>query len=259
MLERTSQYLRSGVLQNKPVWFDVVGSNPPNTDLTKKPKKFDWNLQSSDPKNPLFKKNSKSGYYKTRSSTQDRKQSNHGVSRIPKLTFLEDKLRDVFYHQHPWEFSRPKTLVENEGNEWTKCDWSHMLQLYKPLDGESVVQRTLWLVANNKSSLGKREALFSAYDQARFEYYRLRMEEEMSSTVSREEGSMFGAVFRLTNMEHGIRQEQEAVDTWTQKAFEMTKVRSANKESKKSGSMGSDDVVEEKQSIWETVQEEEEV
>lgn len=256
MLERTSHYLKSGVLREKPVWFDVVGANPPSTDLTKKPKKFDFHLQNPDPSNPLFKQNNKSGYFKTRSSVQDRKQTNNGVSRIPKLTFLEDKLRDVFYHQHPWEFSRPKTLVENEGNEWAKCDWSHMLQLYKPLDGESVVQRTLWLLAENKSSEDNREALFTAYDQARFEYYRLRMEEEMSSTVSREESTMFGAVFRLTNMEHGVKQEQEVVDAWTQQAFELTKVRSANKESKKSGSMGSDEAVEEQLSIWEAVQEE---
>lgn len=169
------------------------------------------------------------------------------------MEFLEDQLRDVFYHQHPWEFSRPKTLIENEGNESNQCDWSHMLQLYKPLDGESVVQRTLWLLQDSKKT-GKTMSLFEAYDQARFEFYRLRMEEEMSSTVSKEESTMYGAIYPSTNLDWGIKKEQEYIDAWTKVAGEKTKVRDANKDGRTAnGSMGADDVIESKQSIWETV------
>lgn len=261
ILERTSHYLKSGVLQEKPVWFDIVGANPPNPDLTKKPKKFDNNAQNSDPQNTLFTKNSQSGYYRTRSTKHQRTKQNNSISRVPKLTFLEDKLRDVFYHQHPWEFSRPKTLIENSGDEWTNCDWSRMLQFNKPLDGESVVQRTLWLLNNFKGekadkgiSSNSKNLMFEAYDQARFEFYRLRMEEEMSSTVSREESSMFGAIYLSTNMEWGIKQEQEHLDVWANIASENTKAKEANRGGKlaANGSAGSEDVISNESSIWET-------
>lgn len=251
VLERTSHYLKSGVLRDKPVWFDVVGANPPSTDMTKKAKLFEVNGQREDPGALILRR--KNNYIKTRSSTHDRKQQNNSVSRVPKLEFIEDKLRDVFYHQHPWEFSRPKTLIENKGDEWKRCDWSHMLQLYKPLDGESVVQRTLWLLQNNQKK-GKR-GLFEAYDQARYEFYRLRMEEEMSLTVSREESSMFGAIYPSTNIEHGLKREQEFIDVWTQVAADETRVKEANRGGKVAAAGAADEATEE--SIWDTFAKEE--
>ncbi|CUM54224.1 unnamed protein product [Debaryomyces tyrocola] len=253
VLERTSHYLKAGILREKPAWFNVVGSHPPMVDLTKKPKKFDTQAQENDPSRSLFQKKKGGDLFKTRSNIYDRHQRHNSISRVPKLEFLEDQLRDVFYHQHPWEFSRPKTLIENEGNEANQCDWSHMLQLYKPLDGESVVQRTVWLLQDSKKN-GKSMSLFEAYDQARFEFYRLRMEEEMSSTVSKEESTMYGAIYPSTNLDWGIKKEQEYIDAWTKVAGEKTKVRDANKDGRAAnGSMGADDVVESKQSIWETV------
>lgn len=250
VLERTSHYLRSGLLQHKPAWFDVVGAHPPSINLTKKAKLFETERQTEDPKVSLFQ--NIDGKYKTRSNVQDRNQKNNLVSRVPKLQFLEDELRDVFYHQHPWEFSRPKVLVETLGDDISKCDWSHMLQFNKPLDGESVVQRTLWLLAKSKAD-GKPSTLLEAYDHARFEFYRLRMEEEMSSAVSREESSMYGAVFPSPHLEHGINQEQAYIDEWTKVAGDATKVKAASKDGKNAnGSMGAEDVVERTKSAWET-------
>ena len=72
-----------------------------------------------------------------------------------------------------------------------------MLQLYKPLDGESVVQRTLWLLKNNTT---KGLTMVEAYDKARFEFYKLRMSEEMESHVAKEESTMYGSVFTSTTV-----------------------------------------------------------
>lgn len=246
VLESTSHYLKAGSLKEKPAWFNVVGANPPMTDLTKKAKLFENQKQKEDPTASLFSKHSINNTYKTRVDSEDRKHVHKTVNRLPKLEFLEDQLRDVFYHQHPWEFSRPKMLVENEGNDVSKCNWSHMLQLYKPLDGESVVQRTLWLLKNKESN-----TLFEAYDKARFEFYRLRMEEEMSSTVSREESAMHGAVFPTSNLTWGVQQEQEYVDVWAKLGSEQTKIYEAQRGGKVNGSMGNDEVVETKLSVWE--------
>lgn len=211
VLERTSHYLKVGVLQNKPAWFDVVGAHPPAIDLTKR-------ARSTNLHDPQIEQ----GSVKTRLSSFDRQNKHHDVHKIPKLQYLEDELRDVFYHQHPWEFSRPKTLVETSGDN-TKGDWLRMVQLTKPLDGELVVQRTIWLAKNTELSLTE------AYDKARFEFYQLRMQEEMKLTVAREELTMFGAVYPITNTQWGLEQEQEYIDAWTEVASNKTKVLLANK------------------------------
>lgn len=225
VLERTSHFLKSGMLKEKPVWYDVVINNPPHLDLTKKANKIKF-AQYEDIAETLKNDN------KTRLSPAELKNKNNQVHRPAKLQFFEDELRNLFYRHHPWEFSRPKNLVENEGNDNAKCDWSHMLQLSKPLDGESVVQRTLWLLKQEKLEL------FDAYDKARFEFYRLRMEEEMSSLVSREESNMFGAQYPSDNLQWGIKQEQQHIDVWAKVAHDRTKVKMAaqsNRDSQASG------------------------
>jgi len=250
VLERTSHYLKVGVLKQKPAWYDVVGAYPPHTDLTKKAKVLDLQAQRPDPYTSLFGTRNEDGTLKTRPSPEDRLQKNNSISRIPKLEFLEDELRDVFYHQHPWEFSRPKTLIENKGDEFKECDWSHMLQFNKPLDGESVVQRTLWLLAQSKK-LGKPKSLFEAYDKARFEFYRLRMEEEMNSAVSKEESTMYGAVFPSSNLEWGLEKEQEFIDVWAKVAQDKTKVAMANRSRGTNTAAGSEEDKGSETSIWE--------
>lgn len=247
VLERTSHYLKAGVIKNKPSWYNIVSAVPPATDLTKKPKNLQTN-QTPDPVSQLY--SSRDGIFKTRVSKTERKQKNNSVSRIPKFEFLEDQLRDVFYHQHPWELARPKVLVENTGDEHSKCDWSHMLQLYKPLDGESVVQRTLWLLQDSKQK-GQQKTLFEAYDQARFEFYQLRMAQEMESAVAKEELTMFGAIYASTNVEWGLKKEQEFIDVWVKVGEERTKVREASR-NKTSASVGSDEAADTGASIWET-------
>ncbi|KAK6463829.1 37S ribosomal protein S25, mitochondrial [Scheffersomyces coipomensis] len=271
VLERTSHYLKVGVLKEKPAWFDVVGAHPPILDLSKKPKKIDLKQTDIDPSLKLDNdKGSVEGkFFKTRMNSTDRKQQHNAISRIPKLQFLEDELRDVFYHQHPWEFSRPKNLIENQGDEYKNLDWSHMLQFTKPLDGESVVQRTLWILTNqnneininnnNNNNESPKITLFEAYDKARFEFYRLRMEEEMNSAVSREESTMYGAIYPSTNLEWGVKNEQEYIDLWAKIAEEKTRVLEASRErnnstasgkSTKGGETGLEDLID-SSSIWE--------
>lgn len=249
--ERTSRFIKAGVLRETPAWYTIVGSHPPFNDMTKKQKLFEAGGQKADPTTAMNVKKA-DGYYKTRHSKSDLKEQHNSIFRVQKLQFVEDQLRDVFYHQHPWEFSRPKTLIENnDADTYKKCDWSHMLQLHKPLDGESVVQRTLWLAANPVEGTSS-VSLEEAYDAARFEFYQLRMAEEMSSTVSREESELLGAVFPTTHMEWGLKQEAEYIDPWTVAAAEMTQIKESGKSSKsKEGSMGTE-TTSAKESIWDS-------
>lgn len=228
VLQRASANLRSGLLKDKPVWFDVVAKYPPTHNLIK----VAHMKESSEQEGKDFRKKAVSinnkantnNLYKTRESSLESKSRNNQVHRIPKLRFIEDSLRKIFYKQHPWELSRPKNLIENSGNEIEKCNWSHMLQLNKPLDGESVVQRTLWLFKNESNNLTP----FEAYDKARFEFYKLRMIEEMESHVSKEESTMYGGIFNNTNIKWNLSKEQEFIDIWTQIAEEKTQIMEAN-------------------------------
>ncbi|OBA19935.1 mitochondrial ribosomal protein [Metschnikowia bicuspidata var. bicuspidata NRRL YB-4993] len=247
VLERTSHYIKAGIIRDKPAWYDAVAAVPPTFNMEKLPKNLGPN-QLQDPMEQLWKE--QGGYIKTRASAPERAQKNNFVSRVPKLQFLEDQLRDVFYHQHPWEFSRPKTLIENDGDDQAKCDWSRMLQLNKPLDGESVVQRTLWLLQDSKQQQ-KEKTLFEAYDQARFEFYQLRMAEEMNSVVSKEESLMFGAHFASSNLQWGVQKEQETIDRWAKIGEKRTKIREASR-SKASASAGIAATPEEPTNMWES-------
>lgn len=228
VLERTSHYMKVGLLKEKPAWYDVVCAHPPHIDVTRRAKMLETGLQKPDPSREIYSKNlaHPSSIFKTRNTSADRAQKNNAAFKIPKLEFLEDELRNVFYHQHPWELSRPKTLVENSGDDNRDCDWSRMLQLSKPLDGELVVQRTLWHLTSSALTSAPLE-LSEAYDKARFEFYQLRMRDEMNSAVLREESAMYGAVQPATHAERGIAVEQKFIDEWALEALEKTKIDEA--------------------------------
>ncbi|AET38819.1 mitochondrial 37S ribosomal protein mS23 Ecym_3329 [Eremothecium cymbalariae DBVPG len=224
ILERTSSFLRVGLLARTPVWYDVIVKSPPSTKFARQPKLVNPSTGAYTAKLREFSdnRNSSSGTYKTRANKHEKRVSTSAVYRAPKLYYFEDKLRSLFYKQHPWELSRPKILVENQGDE--KHDWSRIQQLGKPLDGESVVQRTLYLLGS-----GEHTNLIDAYDQARFEFYRLRMQQELEEQVAQEEAGMLGSVFGPSAVEFGLRKEQEVIDDWKKKALKQVELMSAKR------------------------------
>lgn len=223
VLERTSAYLRSGLLKNTPAWYDVVASVPPKTKFTREPKLVNPSNMKKLAELKKFPADSNSkGFFKTRANAFDKKINNAKLYKAPKLQFVEDQLREVFYKQHPWELSRPKVLVENGAEE--EFDWSHIQQLEKPLDGESVVQRTLYLLNSTEGT-----SLTQAYDQARFEFYRLRMQQEVEQQVAQEESEMFGSIYGPSAIDFGVKQEQKFIDIWKQKAIEETDLLAARR------------------------------
>jgi small subunit ribosomal protein S23 len=52
------------------------------------------------------------------------------------IEYEEDHLRKVFYKDHPWELARPRIVLENDGRDGQKCDWSKIQQVGRPLNGE---------------------------------------------------------------------------------------------------------------------------
>ncbi|SCW01951.1 LAFE_0E10858g1_1 [Lachancea fermentati] len=222
VFERTSSYLKAGLLTKTPAWYDVVASVPPSKSFVREPRLINPSTKRNTSFLPEFNQelNKRNETFKTRANTLDKKVATNSIYSAPKLTYAEDKLRELFYKQHPWELSRPKVLVENTGNE--SYDWSTIQQLGKPLDGESVVQRTLYLMKAKKH-----ESLLAAYDQARFEFYRLRIQQEIEDQVAQEEAEMFGSVFGPSAIEYGLEKEQKVIEVWKRKAIEQSELISA--------------------------------
>lgn len=226
VLEKTSEYLRAGLLKKQPAWYHVVGSHPPNKGFIRQPRLTNPSKEQSI--KPVYQKKEvftrKRGIYETR-----KKAIKRDVYNIPRLAYVEDQLRSLFYEQHPWELSRPKILLENSGDDAKHQDWSKIQQLNKQLDGESVVQRTIYLLNN-----GEGLSLPEAYEQAKLEFYRLRIEQEVEDQVSKEENEMFGAGYKQSPMEYGAEIEQQFIDKWKIEATEATKVIEARRVSPQS-------------------------
>lgn len=225
VLERTSNYLNSGVLKTQPAWFNVVAKHPPRKKFTREPKLInpvtgESRINSLEFKNKV---NSK-GLFKTRPNSQDKVVTASKLYKPAKLEYLEDQLRQLFYEQHPWERSRPKILIENSNLSGQNYNWSNIQQLGKQLDGESVIQRSLFLLKNKQT-----DSLMSAYDQARFEFYRIRMEQEIKEQVSVEEAEMFGSILGPSAIDFGIEKEQKVINQWKKKVIRESELLSARR------------------------------
>jgi small subunit ribosomal protein S23 len=223
VLQRTSEYLSSGLVQNQPAWYKALAFNPPKHSFLKKVRPEILKQTKSEELSTINDINEKNlnGYYITRVKTAKKNQIKNLLN-SQNLHFIEDDLRLLFYKQHPWELANPKNLVENEYNLGNKnCDWSNLRQFSKKLDGESVVQRTLYLMEiENKS-------LLDSYEQAKFEYYQLKIEDEAEMNIAREESEMLGAVYPKTVIEEGFEKESEVLAKWSSDAVEQTKILDA--------------------------------
>ncbi|KAI1634689.1 37S ribosomal protein Rsm25 [Biscogniauxia mediterranea] len=169
----------------KPVWYDVVEMIPPSEMLTRT-----YPTQHMKP-NPKAKKPSK-------------------LFRPQRLVYEEDALRRTFYKDHPWELARPRMIIEMDGKDAQRYDWSKGLrQPGMPLCGECVVQRQMWMMQNIPGI-----SLEQAYDVVRREFYALRHEEEVQQRIAKEEAHMVGAYFGKSFLQVGMELEDKAYENW---------------------------------------------
>lgn len=53
-----------------------------------------------------------------------------------RISYEEDRLRRDFFKDHPWELAHPKIIVENDGKDGQRWDWSLAHQVGRPVDGD---------------------------------------------------------------------------------------------------------------------------
>ncbi|ROT35218.1 mitochondrial ribosomal protein [Sodiomyces alkalinus F11] len=140
-------------------------------------------------------------------NTRARKPKN--IYKPQKIVYEEDELRSRFYRDHPWELARPRIILELDGKDAMRCDWSKgVRQPGIALSGECAVQRQLWLMHNEGMSKDR------AYDVARREFYALRQEEEIEKRVAREEARYVGAYFGKNRLDISQVLEGKEFETW---------------------------------------------
>lgn len=133
------------------------------------------------------------------------------------IVYEEDELRTTFFKDHPWELARPRVMLETDGKDYQRVDWSKGLrQIGLPVTGESVVQRQMWLMHNN--FLSKEQA----YDVARRELYTLRHKEDVERRVAQEEARMVGAYFGKSALQVGMTIENRTYEGWKRFAQRQT-------------------------------------
>lgn len=192
-----------------PPWYTPVSANPPPQILTR----------------PPLRRPQRAG-----------KKSSKLFTPV-QITYEEDKLRWEYFNDHPWELARPRIVLENDGRDREKWDWSVELdialrrprrgsrcsdtgrtteewddvwrsQAARPLNGESVVQRQMWLLRHTSLSSA------AAYDKARKELYRTRHALDIERRIAHEEALAFGAFFGKGPVEVGVHLEKLAYESW---------------------------------------------
>ncbi|KAF2692133.1 mitochondrial ribosomal protein [Lentithecium fluviatile CBS 122367] len=164
-----------------PQWYDIVGDIPPGETLAR----------------PVL-----------RAPTPKRAKKPSRMFQPLPIRYPEDKLRSEFFGDHPWELAKPRLIVEDSGNDAKGYDWSKIVQPGKQLDGESVVQRQLWLMNNRSLSQA------AAYDVARREFYKHRHLEDIRRRVAKEEALHVGAYFGKGPLEVGMELEDRTWENW---------------------------------------------
>jgi small subunit ribosomal protein S23 len=99
--------LSNRILQNKaiptPPWFEVVNSVPPSENAVR----------------TVALRHRAAG----KKATKPR-----NLYRPQQITYPEDSLRSTFYKDHPWELARPRNIVETDGRDAQRYDWSRGLR-----------------------------------------------------------------------------------------------------------------------------------
>jgi small subunit ribosomal protein S23 len=108
---KASQLLETQSISTPPPWFTTIGSIPPSQILIRT--------------QPV--------------QHTERRPGNKKVKNLYKpknIVYKEDKLRKTFFEDHPWELARPRVILEQDGKDGQRCDWSKMVQPGRQLNGE---------------------------------------------------------------------------------------------------------------------------
>ncbi len=115
--QTVKQYLTTPRMTVAPPWYQVVNRFPPAQILTRP--------------QPV--------QHQERPPSSAKRRKNKKPSRMyqpAEIKYLEDDLRREFFTDHPWELARPRVILEDDGKDAQRNDWSQLEQPQRATDGE---------------------------------------------------------------------------------------------------------------------------
>lgn len=124
----------AGKIPKTPCWTDVVADIPPAQIL----------IRNQPIQHRLVRQRVKTipGTSKTEtvflpsSKRQPKSKKPSRLFQPLKIQYEEDQLRKEFFRDHPWELARPRVVLENDGKDYARQNWSKLQQPGRRLDGE---------------------------------------------------------------------------------------------------------------------------
>ena len=111
--QTATQLLNTERITKTPPWYTVVGSITPAQTLVRT--------------QPLPHQHRK-GKPRTKKASK--------LFQPQNIHYEEDALRKDFFKDHPWELARPRLVIEDDGKDSQRTDWSRIEQAGKALSGE---------------------------------------------------------------------------------------------------------------------------
>ena len=199
----------------RPLWLDVTADIPPAQIFTRQQpiqhplmKIRRKSIQSPEVSDPLLSPPVRTEVTVIKAS-RTKKKASQTFQPVP-IRYEEDELRKQFYSDHPWELARPRVVLETSGDDSSLRDYSRNVRSPNaPLNGESVVQRQLYLL-HNVPDISESQA----YDIARKEFYAHRLREDIERRVAVEEAEAVGTDFGKSLNQKSIEIEDKMYDDW---------------------------------------------
>lgn len=119
--QSATMLLSSKRILQQPPWYQIIGDIPPSEMVVRTQP-----VQHLDP--PKRRKVRKASR----------------LFQPQRISYQEDQLRQDFFGDHPWELARPRLILENDGKDYQRWDWSKSHQPGRPIGGERYVTRDIF-------------------------------------------------------------------------------------------------------------------
>lgn len=132
--KHATQLLNAKRMPSPPPWYTPIQNTPPSARLVRQPMQ-----RAQKPGAKLGRKKSK-------------------LFSPLRLTYEEDALRWEYFNDHPWELARPRVVLEDDGRDHERWDWSlpldYSLRRPGPRDEDGPALAHEW-EANMKEQSGR--------------------------------------------------------------------------------------------------------
>ncbi|KIS71239.1 mitochondrial 37S ribosomal protein mS23 [Mycosarcoma maydis] len=223
--QTVSRLLEAGFLKRPPAWFEAVNNHPPVTLPARHPvsrpdEDLPVRLRASSQTSLANAGPSSASADGAAPATHGRDTTNSkkkSRTLTPKLTpkpivYEEDRIRQQFFRDHPWEAYRPKTLVEMSeqvgGETRVHGDPKRLRSYGRNPSVEDFVACTL--AAHRQGGL----SLSQAYHNTLSSYHGLKAEHEHATRYAILEAKYYGADLGKTETQRGFEKEEKALASW---------------------------------------------